>query len=222
MKILTLISASLAVVRLLSYDVTIPAGDGANEITMEIDNRGFISAISSTAVHVAQNVEEPITNVLADVDDIELTAKYAAIRRARDLYEREYVVIEKSEWCELTNTVERLRAIAERRWNIEHATPQGRMAWHGKPVRRMSADGTAVLWEYPDGYKYEQKVTPSRPAPRQITKNAQRSTPNPNQYKHLPPRLRAKRQAQDAQGKATEVNATFGPGGKVINAEVAK
>jgi hypothetical protein len=198
------------------------APDGVNEITMEMAKRGCLSAISSTAVHVAQ---DPLTNVLADVDDIELKAKYEAIRIARDSYEREYVVIYKSEWLKLTNTVEKLRVIAERRWKNEHATEEGRRAWHGAVKRKTVAeDGSSVEWVYADGYVYVQNVAPARRVSPRVksVKNGLRSAPNQNQYKHLPPRLRAKRLAQDAQGRAREVNAVVGPGGKVLKVEDAK
>ena len=217
MKILPIMAACLFAA-FARGDFTMHSADGSAEVTWLIDEGGFLRGFKVVtnavpALYVMPS-DEAVTRAIVD--------ERAAYRVARDQFEREYIVFERSEWERLTNTVERLRAIAERRWNIEHATASGREAWHGKPVRRMSEDGTSVLWEYPDGYKYEQKVTPSRPAPRQITKNAQRSTPNLNQYKHFPPRLRAKRLAQDAQGKETDVNATFGPGGKVLKVEESK
>ena len=216
MKILPIMAACLFAA-FARGDFTMHAADGSAEVTWLIDEGGFLRGFKVVtnavpAIHVMPS-DEAATRAVVD--------ERAAYRVARDQFEREYVVFERSEWERLTNTVERLRAIAERRWNIEHATPEGRRAWHGAPVRRMSEDGTSVLWEYPDGYRYEQKVEPSRPSPpHRNAKNAARSAPKVDRYKSLPPRLRAKRRAQDAQETPKEVNATFGPGGKVIKAEV--
>ena len=220
MKILSVLAAVMLAATFARGDITFAANDGSAEVTWLIDGDGMLrgfkvvtNAVPNFALDVMPN-DDAARRAIVD--------ERVAYRVARDQWELEYIVFKRSEWERLTNTVEKLRVVAERRWNAEHATAAGRRAWHGNPIRRMSADGTAVLWEYPDGYKYEEKVPPSRPAHRQITKNAQRSTPNPNQYKHLPPRLRAKRLAQDAQGKATDVNATFGPGGKVLKVEESK
>ena len=194
-------------------EITFAQVDGVNDVTIEIDESGFISSTRTTTAHVPQKAEA-----------VPVIDESFAYRTARDQTEQEYVVLRMSDWQRLTNTVERLRVVSEKRWNIEHATAEGRKAWHGSPVRNMAYDGSEIVWEYPDGYRYVQKVAPAlRVSPRvQSVKNGPTSAPNPNRYKHFPPRLRAKRLAQDAQGKATEVNATFGPGGKVLKVEESK
>ena len=138
-----------------------------------------------------------------------------------------YVTITLVDWERLTNAVARLEAVAERRWKKEHETAEGRMAWHGNPKREVSEDGRTVIWNYPDGYTYTEQAKPSRresPAVERTRKAAVRpqgaSAVRPRV--NVPPRLRAKQEAISARPASKEVNATFGPGGKVLKVEGGK
>ena len=137
-----------------------------------------------------------------------------------------YVVISLATWERWTNAVARLEAVAERRWKKEHETAEGRRAWHGNPKREVSADGRTVLWNYPDGYIYteEVKAAPRRsPAvSRQMAAGSPQVAPQARAGATIPPRLKAKREAVLKRPAAKEVNATFGPGGKLLNVEGEK
>ena len=135
-----------------------------------------------------------------------------------------YVMISLATWERWTNAVARLEAVAERRWENEHKTEAGRRAWHGNPKREVSEDGRTVIWNYPDGYTYTEQAKPSRresPAVEHTRKAAVRpqgaSAVRPRV--NVPPRLRAKQEAISARPAAKEVNATFGPGGKLLKME---
>ena len=176
--------------------VTFPAGDGANEITRTIDSRGNMVGESSTAVYVPQTVI---------IDDFR------------------YVAITPSVWDDLTNTVERLKDLSAKRWNMEHKTVAGREAWHGKATNRVIS-ATSVTWLYADGYTYTETETNAvkrvRPptAPKRLP-SAPAKKPSPT----LPPRLAEKREAMKSRaGEVREVNAVFGPGGKVLKVEEVK
>ncbi len=134
----------------------------------------------------------------------------------------EYILVAPSSWQELTNAVERLRDIAAERWRMEHETANGRAMWHGKETNRVvTAQG--ITWLYRDGYTYfeaAEKVPHDRPRKARKTAPGQHAQPpRPS----LPPRLAEKRKAMKSRaGRIREVNATFGPGGKVIKVEEQK
>ena len=145
-----------------------------------------------------------------------------AIPRAVVVDDFEYMLVPPSVWDELTNTVARLKDISAQRWRKEHETVAGRQSWHGAATNRIiRAD--AILWLYPDGYIYEEKL--GKPI-KHTTPPAARIRPSgasaPGRRASLPPRLAAKREAMAARPKAKAVNAIFGPGGKLIRAEEAK
>ena len=206
MRTIRILALCLAAFAAGGAEVKRVAPDGVNEITLEVDGRGNVQSESVTTVHVPE-CYYPQSGDWVVINDVS------------------YIVIHKPDWERFTNAVARLEAVAERRWKNEHATEAGRRAWHGAvKSKTVAEDGSSVEWVYADGYVYVQNVAPARRASPRVesVKNGPRSAPNPNQYKHLPARLRAKRQAQDAQGKAREVNAVFGPGGKVLKVEEAK
>ena len=134
-----------------------------------------------------------------------------------------YVAIAPSVWDDLTNTVERLKDMSAKRWNMEHKTVAGRAAWHGQATNRI-VSATSVTWLYADGYTYTETDTNAvkrvRPptAPKRLP-SAPAKKPSPT----LPPRLAEKREAMKSRaGEVREVNAVFGPGGKVLKVEEAK
>ena len=183
------------------------APDGVNTITLEVDDNGYVMGEKSTAVYVApkyipQSGDEVVVN---DVT---------------------FVLIASADWERWTNAVARLESVAERRWAKEHSTAEGRRAWHGTPKREVAEDGRSVTWRYPDGYTYVEEVKPApRRSPavsRQTAPEQPRSAPKPRADKGLPPRLRAKQEAVSARPASKEVNATFGPGGKLLNVEGEK
>lgn len=140
----------------------------------------------------------------------------------------EYIMVSVSDWTRWTNAVARLEAVAGRRWENEHKTDAGRRAWHGDlKERRQTEDGRGMVYTYADGYTYTEQAGASRrvsPAVERVKKAAAKpqgaSAAKPRGS--TPPRLRAKREAISARPAAKEVNATFGPGGKLINVEGGK
>ena len=139
----------------------------------------------------------------------------------------EYILVTPSMWRDLTNTVERLRDISAQRWANEHKTVAGRQAWHGAATNRVvGADGLSVTWLYPDGYTYTEREARTN-AVRRVTSprrsNRPSDAPAPVRRAVLPPRLAAKQNALKSRPGVREVNAVFGPGGKVLKVEeVAK
>ena len=106
---------------------------------------------------------------------------------------------------------------------MEHETAQGRAMWHGKETNRVvTAQG--VTWLYRDGYTYFEG--PAKKVPRDRPRKAQKTAPGAHAQPprpSLPPRLAEKREAMKSRaGRIREVNATFGPGGKVIKVEDVK
>lgn len=184
-------------------EISRPAGDGANTITYEVDGDGYIRGEKSTAVYVLPKYI-PESGDMVTVGDFN------------------YIMVSVADWERLTNAVARLEAVAERRWTNEHKTDAGRRAWHGASTNRVvSADGRTVTWFYADGFTYAEEVAPGRREPqavRRMKQGAPKKAPAPN----MPARLRAKREAMAARPKAKEVNAVFGPGGKIIKTEETK
>lgn len=131
-----------------------------------------------------------------------------------------YVAIEQSVWCDLTNTVERLKDLSAKRWKKEHETVQGRAAWHGQATNRI-VEATSVTWLYADGYTYTEIETNA--VRKAVPPNAQKRPSAAPPLPSLPPRLAEKRRAAKSNaGEVREVNAVFGPGGKLIKAEEVK
>ena len=180
---------------------TFPAGDGVNEVTQVVDGDGHIVWTSTTLAHVPQK---------RVIDDMEC------------------IVITPSMWCDLTNTVERLKDLSAQRWKNEHKTVAGREAWHGKATNRVIS-AASVTWLYADGYTYtetEENAKRARnvhKAPHFAAGARNPAAPAKKPSPTLPPRLAEKREAEKSRaGKAREVNAVFGPGGKVLKVEEVK
>ena len=138
--------------------------------------------------------------------------------------DKEYILVAPSEWDALTNRIAMLEATASRRLAEDYKTAAGRRIWHGKELtRRVNPDGLSVTWYYADGFEYtEREVRENavkRPRPPQAQRRpsgASAQSPRPS----LPPRLAAKREAVKSRaGRIREVNATFGPGGKILKVE---
>ena len=140
----------------------------------------------------------------------------------------EYVLVSVGDWARWTNAVARLEAVAERRWANEHKTDTGRRAWHGAlKERRQSEDGRGMVYTYADGFVWVDEAQAEKnmpPAVRRMNRgiSATQGASKPSGGTRLPPRLEAKQQALKARPAAREVNATFGPGGKVLKVEGAK
>ena len=139
-----------------------------------------------------------------------------------------YVLLSLATWDRWTNAVARLESVAERRWANEHKTDAGRRAWHGDlKERKQTEDKRGWTYTYADGFTYTEQAAPLRrvsPAVERVKKAAERpqgasaARPRPD----IPPRLRAKREAISARPAAKSVNATFGPGGKILKVEGEK
>lgn len=190
-------------------EISRPAGDGANTITYEVDGDGYIRGEKSTAVYVLPKYI-PQSGDMVTVGDFN------------------YIMVSVADWERMTNAVARLEAVAERRWVNEHKTEAGRRAWHGAATNRVySADGRNVTWFYADGYAHTEQAEPGRkasPSVERVRKAATRpqGASAAKMGVSMPPRLRAKREAMAARPATKEVNATFGPGGKVLKVEEAK
>ena len=81
-----------------------------------------------------------------------------------------------------------------------------------------------MVYTYADGFTYTEQAEPSRrvsPAVDRMRKAATKpqgaSVARPRA--NIPPRLRAKLEAVSKRPAAKEVNATFGPGGKLLKVE---
>lgn len=185
------------------------APDGANTITLGVDGNGNVTGERITALHVPPKYI-PQSGDKVVVDDFE------------------YIMVSVSDWTRWTNAVARLEAVAGRRWENEHRTDAGRRAWHGDlKERRQTEDGRGMVYTYADGYTYTEQAGASRrvsPAVERVKKAAAKpqGAPVTKPRGSTPPRLRAKREAISARPAAKEVNATFGPGGKLINVEGGK
>lgn len=186
------------------------APDGVNEVTVEVDANGYVIGQSSTCLYVPEKYK-------AHPQYIPQSGEVVIVGDAP------YVMISLGMWERWTNAVARLEAVAERRWANEHKTDAGRRAWHGAPTNRV-VEAASVTWQYADGFTYTEQAEPSRrasPAVERMKKAATRpqgasaALPRVN----MPPRLRAKQEAISARPASKEVNATFGPGGKLLKTE---
>lgn len=185
------------------------ADDGVNKVMLEVDEHGNVMGERITALYVPQKYI-PQSGDRVAIGDFD------------------YIVVSVADWERLTNAVARLEAVAERRWTKEHQTAEGRKAWHGTETNRVvSADGRSVTWLYRDGYSYTEQAASVRKVSPSV-KRAQSGQKPPQGAsaakvgRSIPPRLRAKQEALAARPAAKEVNATFGPGGKVLKVEGAK
>lgn len=198
-----------ALQRCFGVEVQRVAPDGANIITLDVDERGNVMGERSTLVYVPQKYI-PQSGDRVAVGDFD------------------YIMVSVADWERLTNAVARLEAVAERRWTKEHQTAEGRKAWHGAETNRVvSADGRSVTWLYADGYAHTEQAAPARRASPAVKRTQSGQKPPQSARKAaggtgLPPRLEAKRRALEARPKAKEVNATFGAGGKVLKVEEVK
>lgn len=189
--------------------ITYPASDGVNEVTARVTDSGVVVPESVTLAYV-----EPSPPYIPQ------SGEHCVIADV------EYVLIAAQDWVRITNAVARLEAVAERRWANEHKTAEGRRAWHGAPTNRV-VEAASVTWQYADGFTYTEQAEPSRrasPAVERMKKAAERpqgaSAIRPRV--NVPPRLRAKQEAISARPASKEVNATFGPGGKLLKTEGGK
>ena len=188
-----------------------PAGDGVNIYTVRVDDDGYIVSESSTAALALRKYAEQLPPMPGECY----------------LGDFKYIFLTPGDWAAVTNRIARLESVAADRWRNEHKTVAGRQAWHGAATNRVvSADGLSVTWYYPDGFEYTEFEVRTNALRRARAPAAQRrpsgaSAPPPRPS--LPPRLAAKREAMKSRaGRIREVNATFGPGGKVLKVEESK
>ena len=186
--------------------VTYRAADGVNEVTARVTDSGVVVPESVTTAYV-----EPSPPYIPQ------SGEHCVIADV------EYVLIAAQDWVRITNAVASLEAVAERRWTNEHKTVKGREAWHGKATNRVVSAGS-VTWLYADGFEYTERDESQRgsPAIRRQSAGAKKDTRPSPLPPGLPPRLAEKRRLISNRPKPKVVNATFGPGGKVIKAEDAK
>lgn len=184
-----------------------PAGDGVNIYTVRVDDDGYIVSESSTAALALRKYAEQLPPMPGECY----------------LGDFKYIFLTPGDWAAVTNRIARLESIAADRWRNEHKTVAGRQAWHGAATNRVvSADGLSVTWLYPDGYAYtetEARTNAVRRVRPPAAKIPRPDAPAPVRRVVLPPRLAAKREAEKSRPKVREVNAVFGPGGKVLKVE---
>lgn len=188
-----------------------PAGDGVNIYTVRVDDDGYIVSESSTAALALRKYAEQLPPMPGECY----------------LGDFKYIFLTPGDWAAVTNRIARLESVAADRWRNEHKTVAGRQAWHGAATNRVvSADGLSVTWLYPDGYAYtetEARTNAVRRVRPPAAKIPRPDAPAPVRRVVLPPRLAAKREAEKSRPKVREVNAVFGPGGKVLKVdEVSK
>ena len=186
------------------------APDGANTITLEVDENGYVMGEKSTALYVAPKYI-PQSGDKVMVGDFE------------------YIMVSVGDWERWTNAVARLEAVAARRWANEHKTDAGRRAWHGALKKReQTEDGRGIVFTYADGFTYTEEATPAPkvpPAVKRMREGGEKrpvAAPRAEVGNGIPARLKAKREAISARPAVREVNATFAPGGKVLKVEGLK
>ena len=191
-----------ALQKCFGFEVKSIAPDGVSIVTKEVDENGYIMGEKSTAVYVAPRYI-PQSGEKVMIGDFE------------------YIMVSVGDWTRWTNAVARLEAVAERRWTKEHQTEEGRRAWHGAATNRI-VNADSVIWLYRDGFTYTEEV---KPAPRRspaVKRNTAPERPRPVVPSRLPPRLTEKKKKLQNRPAAKEVNATFGPGGKLLKVEESK
>lgn len=134
-----------------------------------------------------------------------------------------YIIMAVPDWELWTNRISQLEAVASRRWANEHKTDAGRRAWHGAVVKtEWQAEQRQVVYTYADGYQWMEKVQGGYRRPVNADRNTATNRPpkavQPPRRPNLPAKLAAKRERME-KVKVREVNATFGPGGKVISSK---
>ena len=219
------LSVALAALAVYADTVIKDKPDGVNTRTRVVDDNGYIQSESITLAHVPEKyVGEPAGEIpeWANEGGTPIIKYFIREGERYCVDDIDYILVSPSSWQALTNAVEQLQNIAADRWRMDHETAKGRAMWHGKETNRVvTAQG--VTWLYRDGYTYfeaAEKVPRDRPRKTQKTAPGQHAPPpRPS----LPPRLAAKREAMKSRaGRVREVNATFGPGGKVIKVEEQK
>ena len=220
------LSVALAAFAVYADLVITDKPDGVNTRTRVVDTNGYVVSESTTTLHVAEKYVAEPTGEIPEWAYEDGTPIIRYLTRQGERYvvdDMEYILVSPSSWQDITNTVERLRDIAAERWRMEHETAKGRAMWHGKETNRVvTAQG--ITWLYRDGYTYfegpPEKVPRDRPLKARKTAPGQHAPPP---RPKLPPRLAEKREAMKSRaGRVRQVNATFGPGGKVIKVEESK
>jgi len=180
------------------------APDGVNKITLEVDGRGYVQGESMTTAYV------PERYIPQSGDEV-------------CIGDFPYIMVRKGDWERLTNAVGRLEAVAGRRYARDVQTPDGRALWHGDCTNRFyTADGRHEVWQYADGYSWSRSAAPGRRVSPSVKRQTDPARPVTAAPAGLPPRLAAKKRALQGRPAAKEVNATFGPGGKVMKVEEVK
>lgn len=219
------LSVALAAFAVYADIVITDKPDGVNTRTRVVDDNGYIQSESITLAHVPEKyVGEPTGEIpeWAKEGGTPITRYFIREGERYVVDDIDYILVSPSSWQELTNAVERLRDIAAERWRMDHETANGRAMWHGKETNRVvTAQG--ITWLYRDGYTYFEAA---EKVPRDRPQNARKTAPGqhaPPPRPSLPPRLAEKRKAMKSRaGRIREVNATFGPGGKVLKVEENK
>lgn len=208
---------------------------------------GMIAGIAMLALYIfgwgaaqkcfgAEVVENPQVVLIGDLPQTAQPVLIGDLQQPQPFYipqsgevvivgDMQFVMVSLGDWQRWTNAVARLEAVAERRWANEHKTDAGRRAWHGAlKERKQSEDGRGIVFTYADGFTYTEEAPPApkvSPAVRRMKSGATaaQGASKPSGGTRLPPRLEAKQKALKARPAVREVNATFGPGGKVLNVE---
>lgn len=220
------LSVALAAFAVYADTVITDKPDGVNTRTRVVDDNGYVKSERITLVHVPEKyVAEPTGKIpeWAYKDAPPITRYLTREGERYCVDDIDYILVSPSSWDSLTNTVEILRELSAERWRKDHETAKGREMWHGKETNRVvTAQG--VTWLYRDGYTYfegpPEKVPRDRPLKARKTAPGQHAPPpRPS----LPPRLAEKREAMKSRsGRVRQVNAVFGPGGKVLKVEESK
>lgn len=183
------------------------APDGANTETLFVDEGGNVVGSKSTALYVpTPYIEDNRTPPSVKSGDKVLIGDF------------EFVLISDADWSRLTNTIDKVERIVERRHTAELRTDEGRQRWHGELIDRTATpDGRAVVYTYADGFTYTEKARAEikqSPAVQKVRRTAPKPRPVKVEY-DAPARLRAKQEAANARPAVKEVNAVFTAGGKV-------
>lgn len=109
------------------------------------------------------------------------------------IHDHTFVVVEFGDWVRWTNAVTRLEAVAERRWEKEHKTENGRREWHGAVVKtEFDQVRLEKVTTYADGFTWTEKMQPTKRSP-MTPPAAKKDTPRPRPA--IPARLAEKREA---------------------------
>lgn len=134
----------------------------------------------------------------------------------------EYVAVTPGDWTALTNEIALLHCVVRFQYQCDMQTDAGRRKWHGPCVNRIfDADAREQIYFYADGYTWTDRIVA---APR-ANKRAQaiQAATNAPQRVNVPGRVAEMRERmRRARDGGRTVNATFGPGGKILKAEESK